>query len=48
VFNELITFKKVPHKYKIHANIELAKNVFNDSISSTILARLEKLIEDRK
>jgi tetratricopeptide (TPR) repeat protein len=26
----------------------LAKNVFNDSISSTILARLEKLIEDRE
>ncbi len=48
VFNELITFKKVPHKYKIHANIELAKNVFNDSISSTILARLEKLIQDRE
>ena len=48
VFNELTTFKKVPHKYKIHANIELAKNVFNDSISSTILARLEKLIEDRE
>ena len=48
VFNELITFKKVPHKYKIHANIELAKNAFNDSISSNILARLEKLIEDRE
>ena len=48
VFNELITFKKVPHKYKIHANIELAKNVFNDSISLNILARLEKLIEDRE
>ena len=48
VFNELITFKKVPHKYKIHANIELAKNVFDDSISSIILARLEKLIQDRE
>ena len=48
VFNELITFKKVPHKYKIHANIALAKNAFNDSISSNILARLEKLIQDRE
>ena len=48
VFNELITFKKVPHKYKIHANIELAKNAFNDSLSSNILVRLEKLIQDRE
>ncbi|SHM93425.1 tetratricopeptide repeat protein [Polaribacter sp. KT 15] len=47
VFNKLANFKKAPYKYKIHANIELAKNVVNDSISSSVLSRLEKLIEDR-
>ena len=47
VFNQLTKFKKAPYKYKIHANIELAKNVSNDSLSSSILMRLEKLIEDR-
>ena len=48
VFNQLITFKKAPYKYKIHANISLAKNVFNDSLSSSILTKLEELIENRE
>jgi tetratricopeptide (TPR) repeat protein len=47
VFNQLITFKKAPHKYKIHANIALAKNVSSDSLSSGILTRLEELIKNR-
>lgn len=48
VFNQLIEFKKAPYKYRIHANIELAKNAANDSISSSVLTRLEKLIKDRE
>ncbi|AUC85815.1 hypothetical protein CW731_11185 [Polaribacter sp. ALD11] len=47
VFNRLTAFRKAPYKYKIHANIELAKNASNDSLSSSILTRLEKLIKDR-
>lgn len=47
VFNQLTTFKKAPYKYKIHANIALAKNVSNDSLSSSILTRLEELIKNR-
>jgi tetratricopeptide (TPR) repeat protein len=47
VFNKLISFKKAPYKYKIHANLALAKNVVNDSLSSVILKRLEKLIHNR-
>ena len=47
VFNQLTAFKDAPKKYKIHANIALAKNTFNDSISSDILNRLEKLIDNR-
>jgi tetratricopeptide (TPR) repeat protein len=47
VFNKLTAFKKAPYKYKIHANIELAKNASNDSLSSSILIRLKKLIENR-
>ncbi|MDX6745593.1 tetratricopeptide repeat protein [Polaribacter sp. PL03] len=47
IFNKLTAFKKAPYKYKIHANIELAKNVSNDSLSSSVLTRLEKLIKDR-
>ena len=48
VYNKLTAFKKAPHKYKIYAHIELAKNAFTDSLSSSILARLEKLIKDRE
>jgi tetratricopeptide (TPR) repeat protein len=47
IFNQLTAFKKAPYKYKIHAHIELAKNASNDSLSSSILTRLEKLIENR-
>ncbi|WP_298779627.1 tetratricopeptide repeat protein [uncultured Polaribacter sp.] len=46
-FDKIINFKKAPYKYKIHANIELAKNSTKDSLSSVILARLQKLIKDR-
>jgi tetratricopeptide (TPR) repeat protein len=48
VFNRLTAFKKAPYKYKIHANIELAKNASNDSLSLDILTRLDKLIKIRE
>ena len=47
VFNRLINFKKAPYKYRIHANIELAKNTTNDSTSTVVLETLEKLIKNR-
>ncbi len=47
VFEKLANFKKAPYKYKIHANIELAKNFSKDSISTTLLERIEKLIKNR-
>ena len=47
VFEKLSNFKKAPYKYKIHANIDLAKNFSKDSISTTILERIQKLIKNR-
>ena len=47
VFEKLANFKKAPDKYKIHANIELAKNLSNDSLSSIFLERMQKLIKNR-
>ncbi len=46
IFNKLLSFKKAPYKYKIHANIELAKNSVNDSTSTVILNKIQKLIKD--
>jgi tetratricopeptide (TPR) repeat protein len=47
VFNKLVNFKKAPYKYKIHANIELARNASNDSLSASLLERFRKLIKNR-
>jgi tetratricopeptide (TPR) repeat protein len=47
VFNKLANFKKAPYRYKIHANIELAKNFSKDSLSTTLLERMQKLIKNR-
>ena len=47
VFNRLINFKKAPYKYKMHANIELAKNSISDSTSVAILEKMHDLIKDR-
>ena len=47
IFNKIINFKKAPDKYKMHANIELAKNATSDSASVVILKKLQKLIKDR-
>ncbi len=48
MFNKLANFKKAPYKYKIHANIELAKNASNDSTAAIILNTINELIEDRE
>ena len=47
VFKKLIDFKKAPYKYKIHANIELARNFSKDSSSTDLLERFQKLIKNR-
>lgn len=47
VFNKLANFKKAPYKYKIHANIELAKNFSKDSVSTTLIQIMQKLIKNR-
>jgi tetratricopeptide (TPR) repeat protein len=48
IFEKLANFKKAPYKYKIHANIELVKNFSKDSLSTTLLARMQKLIKNRE
>lgn len=47
VFNKLAELKKAPYKYRIHANIELAKNFSQDSSSSALIERMQKLIKNR-
>lgn len=48
IFKRLANFKKAPYKYKIRANIELAKNAPNDSTAALVLERLNKLIKVRE
>ncbi len=48
VFQKLANFKKAPYKYKIRANIELAKNAPNDSTAALVLEKLNKLIKVRE
>lgn len=47
VFQRLVDFKKAPYKYRIHANIELAKNSVSDSSTVALLERFRKLIKNR-
>ena len=47
VFNKLIDFKKAPYKYRIYANMELAKNSVSDSSTVALLKRFKKLIKNR-
>ena len=47
IFKKIINFKKAPDKYKMHANIELAKNTTSDSASVVILNKMQKLVKDR-
>ena len=47
VYRKLVNFKKAPYKYKIHANIELARNSTSDSSSVALLETFQKLIKNR-
>ena len=48
VFNKLINFKKAPYKFKIYANIDLAKATSKDSAVSGLIVKFKKLIKDRE
>lgn len=47
VFNRIINFKKAPFKYKIHSNIEIAKNTTKDSSKVVVLEKMYDLIKNR-
>ncbi len=47
VFKRLADFKKAPYKYRIHAEIELAKNNIKDATTTALIARFYKLIKNR-
>lgn len=46
-FQKVIDFKKAPYKYKIHAQLEKAKNATNKLDAASTLAVLKKLVKDR-
>lgn len=46
-FERLINFKKAPLRYKIHAQIDRAKNYTKKDSTPLLLARLKKTIKDR-
>ncbi|CAL2091803.1 T9SS lipoprotein precursor SprE [Tenacibaculum sp. 190524A02b] len=46
VFKKLADYRRAPYKYRIRANIELAKNTPNDSASVVVLSRIKKLIKN--
>ncbi|WP_440582154.1 tetratricopeptide repeat protein [Tenacibaculum dicentrarchi] len=46
VFKKLSETRKAPHKYRIRASIEMAKNTPNDSASIVVLSKLKKLIRN--
>jgi tetratricopeptide (TPR) repeat protein len=48
VFQKLINFKKAPYKFKIHANIDLAKATSKDSAVSSLITTFKELIKDRE
>ncbi|MFN0728414.1 type IX secretion system periplasmic lipoprotein PorW/SprE [Polaribacter gochangensis] len=48
VFNRLINFKKAPYKFKIYANIDLAKASTSDSAVSSLITKFKTLIKDRE
>ncbi len=46
-FQKVIDFKKAPYKYKIHAQLEKAKNSTNKMDTKETLMVLKKLVKDR-
>ena len=48
VFQKLVDFKKAPYKFRIHANIDMAKSASKDSLVTTLITKFQKLIKDRE
>lgn len=46
-FERLIDLRKAPYRYKIHAEIERAKNFSEKDSAAAMVAKLDKLIKDR-
>lgn len=46
-FQEVIDLKKISYKYKIHSEIEKAKNLSDDTDTDQLIENLNKLIDDR-
>ncbi len=46
VFQKLADTRRAPRKYRVHANIELAKNFEGDTTSTELLERFKKLIKN--
>lgn len=46
-FERLIELKKAPYRYKIHAEIERAKNFSDNDSAAAMVAKLNNLIKDR-
>lgn len=46
-FQQIVEMKRIPYKYKIHSQIEKAKNLTEDTDTEALLATLNKLIKDR-
>jgi tetratricopeptide (TPR) repeat protein len=46
-FKRIVNFRKAPYKFKIHAQIEIAKNFSKDSSSVALHKTLQKLIKNR-
>ena len=46
VFKELADTRIAPYKYRIRANVEMAKNIENDSVALAALYRMRKLIRN--
>lgn len=47
VFQQVIEMKRIPYKYKIHAQIEKAKNLTENTNGEALIKTLNKLINDR-
>ena len=48
VFQKLVDFKKAPYKFRVYANIDMAKSASNDSLVTTLLRKFHKLVKDRE
>jgi len=46
-FQQIVEMKRIPYKYKIHAQIEKAKNLSEDTDTEVLLETLNKLIKNR-